>query len=519
MGTPDPHDVVTMEARFAQITQQWPRLAWLQHRLEAAGLTPTSVRELRGNARRSSWVVQARPSEPLRQHFELAPEVLLLVTPWDETHARDVARLEEVFASEMRVDPGLAIVVAHDPRADAQLRAVLPEKRAYVFVHDDELGAVTDPQAWLRARLRETLGARRLFDHRLPAAGPQFFGRQKEFEALSRDLSLGHCVGVFGLRKVGKTSLLRRTAEKLREGGVEKGRALVVEVDLLKTPFARRDLAGVAGLIGSQLDHCLAQDGALPRPPHGDPFARLEATVVAVERDFAARTMLFLDEYELLLDGRLPTRDGVELLSWLRGLAQSHPRGFGFVLAGRNARLIASARIEGVDNPMYRFLRDFPLAGLSPEDCRAMLRKIGGRLGLQFTPEALQRIVEETGGHPALARTFGDLVDQSVPTAARLPARVDAAAVQRVAPRFAREVEQDMRELVDAAKDVDPRAEDHLAHLAFGVPWLGGAVEARIDDALARYGILHDAPVGFRIRHLRDWLRENYACPTVAAHG
>lgn len=508
-----------MEDRFALITRQWPRLAWLQPRLKAAGLTPTSVRELPGNTPRRSWVVLVQPSETLRQHFELAPEALLLVTPWDLAHARDVARLEDLFASEIRVDQGFAIVVAHDPRAEENLRAVLPEKRAYLFLHDNEFESVTDPQAWLRARLREKLGSRRLFDYRLPAAGPQFFGRQQEFEALSRDLSLGHCVGVFGLRKVGKTSLLRRTAEKLREGGVAKGRALVVEVDLLKTPFGSRDLAGVANLIGNQLDHALAQDGTLSRPALEDPLARLEATVVRVERDFGARTMLFLDEYELLLDGRLPTRDGVELLSWLRGLAQSHRGAFGFVLAGRNARLIASARIEGVDNPMYRFLRDFPLAGLSPEDCRAMLRKIGGRLGLQFTTDALNLIVAETGGHPSLARTFGDLVDQSIPTTARTPARVDLAAVQHVAPRFSREVEQDMRELVNAATDVDPRAEDHLAHLAFGVPWLGGAVEARIDDALARYGILRAEPVDFRIRHFRDWLRENYACPTVAAHG
>lgn len=508
-----------LENEFEVLTAQWPGSSWVRERLRSAGLDPTNARELRTNDRRSSWVILAKPSTALQQHFELAPEVLVLLSPWDTIHAKDIERVEKVFRDGGRLDPGFALVITHDAKAAERLGPVVPESRTYLFVQDEQLQTVADPQAWLRRLLRDNLGRRRLFDHRLPAAGPQFFGREKEFEALSRDVLRGHCVGVYGLRKVGKTSLLRRVAEKLREGGVGAWRAVPVEVDLLETPFTRRAFAGVADLIGRHLDREIERDEKLTRSTKRDPLDRLVETVEQLEQRHGARLVLILDEYELLLDGRIPRRDGVELLAWLRGLAQSHPGGFGFVLAGRNQQFIAPARIEGVDNPMYRFLRDVALAGLTPEECRAMVRKIGGRMGLRFSTDALDLIVQETGGHPALARCLGDLVDADVPTEQRSPADVDATAVRRVLPRFARDVDEDMRELVDAANDIDRRAGDYLVHLAYGVPWIGGPAEARITDALARYGILHHGSRAFRIGRLETWLRENHARPLHAAHG
>src|SRR5262249_988721 len=153
---------------------------------------------------------------------------------------------------------------------------------------------------------------------------------------------------------------------------------------------------------------------------------------------------------EVLLGVRgVPRSDGVALLTWLRGLAQERQGSFGFMLAGRNQKLIAPARIDGDDNPMYRFLRTVPLKGLMPDECRGMIQKLGGRMGLWLEPEALDVFVEETGGHPRLVRLFADYVDEAIPTAERSPFTVDAALVKRILPRFARRVEVDMQELVD----------------------------------------------------------------------
>jgi hypothetical protein len=519
MGSVGRRNEKHLDNNFDTFEEQWPSWTWLRERLRKAGLEPTSARELRTGDKRSTWVVLAQPAEALVKHFELAPEVLVLCAPWDEMQANDIQRAEDIFREEVRVDPGFAMAITHDPQAHVRLGPVVPEHRRYLFVLDTTFERTDDPQSFLRDLLRETLGRRRLFDLRNPAAGPQFFGRDQELEALERDVLNGHCLGVFGLRKVGKTSLLRRLAQKLRDPGRDAGRVLPVEVDLLEIPFNRRNLAGAVGVIGRQLERALERAEIRVPAPSTNPLDLLVETVEHLERDMGARVLLILDEYEVLLGGRIPPCDGVELLTWLRGLAQGHSGGFSMVLVGRNSRLLAPARIEGADNPMYRFLRSVPLAGLTPEECRAMVRKIGGRMALQFTSEALDIIARETGGHPALARTLGDLVDQDLPTSVRSPAIVDGAVIRRVLPRFSREVAEDMRELLNASNDFDPRAGDYLVHLAHGAPWIGGPSEARIDDALIGYGILDRSTHEFRIGHLPAWLRENFACPPRVAHG
>jgi hypothetical protein len=496
---------------------QWPAWAWLNERLKKSGLEPTSVRQLYVNEARSSWAILVRPSSALVDHFDLAPEVIVLCSPWDTMQAKDVERTEALFREEaIRVDPGFALVLTGDERAQANLAAVLPETRRYLFVPGERFRAERDPQLFLRVLLREGLGSRRLFDVRLPAAGRQFFGRERELEGLERDVLRGHCLGVFGLRKVGKTSLLRQAAEKFRAGG----KVVPVEVDLQGVHFNQRHLRGIVELIGHRLDAEVR--GTRFRPPACSTGVqqRLVDTVEHVQRVCGARVLLVLDEYEVLLRGRgVPLRDGVELLEWLRGVAQGYPKGFNFVLAGRNATLLAPARIDGVDNPMYRFLRHVPLAGLTPEDCREMMKRIGRRMALNFAHEALEIIVQETGGHPALARTLGDLVDEHVPPSARNPATVDGGALRAVLPRFARDTEDDMRELVDASTDFDRRAGDHLVRLAHGAPWPRDASAMRVADALVGYGILHPGAREFRIGHLATWLRENYANLVKVAYG
>jgi hypothetical protein len=509
-----------VERQLEELTRQWPAWDWLAPMLERAGLTPTSVRELGTRDRRSSWVILTSPSDALVRHFELAPEVVVLCSPWDQIQANDVRRVEdEVFRTEIRVDPGFALVVTNDPDAEKRLGPVVPEHRRYLFIRDAALQNAANAQSFLVGQLREGLGRRRLFDFRQPAAGPQFFGRERELEALERDVLAGHCLGVYGLRKVGKTSLLGQLARKLRYHRPSAAPVLPVEVDLQKLPYTQRTARGVFEMIGRAVRAAqIGWSAAAPRTLV-DAQQTLIATVEDAERTPGARVVLILDEYEVLIGGRVSAADGIEVLEWLRGVAQSHPTAFTLVLAGRNARLLAPARIGGRDNPMYRFLRSMPLTGLSAPDCRGMIRKIGARMALQFSPEALKLVADETGGHPGLARTLGDLVDQQVDPSTRNPAPVSAADVRRLFPKFAREVDEDMRELVNAAVDFDPSAEDYLQHLAHGLPWVGGTVGARLQDALVGYGVLEPDGQVFRIGCFGTWLRENLQYPARSAHG
>jgi hypothetical protein len=503
--------------RLDDLEAQWPSWRWLRVRLTSAGLTPSSAWPVQPREPRSSWLIMALASDALRLHFELAPEVLILVSPFKELQAQSFQAVEEVFRKELRLDPGFAIVVTHDTDGERRLSSILPKERRFVFISDEELELVPDPQLFLRTRLRDALGARRLFDHRRPAAGPQFFGRERELEALERDVRSGHCLGLFGLRKVGKTSLMSRLTEKFRSFTQDGPRVLPVMVDLLTLPYNQRGLRGVLELICSRAEETLYPNGTTDFRLPPDPQDRF-VTLVKWAATYQDRVLLLLDEYEVLL-GRVPVSDGLAVLDWLRGLAQAHPDAFSLVLAGRNARLLSPARIDGADNPMYRFLRSFPITGLDPEECRTMVKKLGARMGLKFKYEVLEKMVAVTGGHPALVRTLGDLMDQRIPTSERNPTMVDLRILNEVLPRFAREVDEDMRELVEASVDIAPDALEFLRHRAYGMNWIGGQAEGRIVDALAGYGILQEGTGQLRIGQLGTWLHENYQPPARSAHG
>ncbi len=520
MGRIGQRAVESVSTNFRKFVNQWPSWRWLPQKLQAAGLEPTKAIELRTNDPRRSWIILAKPNDALVNHFDLAPEVLVLCSPWDDMQANDVGCAEDKFREEIRLDPGFALVVTGDVDAGRRLGRIVPENRRYIFISHQKLENALDPQAMLRAELRDALGQRKLFDMRGPADGRQFFGREKELEALERDVQLGLCLGIFGLRKVGKTSLLRRVAEKFRS----TGQVIPIVADLQTLHFKKRDLAGLGAFLGAAFDRELESSRRMSvdgLPAEG--FDRFEQAIARAQRDGDARVLLILDEYEVLLDGRIPVVDGLEFLTWLRGLAQSHAKNFSFILAGRNARFMMPARIDGRDNPMYRFLKTVRIAGLSPTECRTMVRKIGRRMALNFSTDALDILVEQTGGHPALTRTLGDLVDQAIPLAHRDPeaAQVDAILMKQILPRFSRNpgVIEDMQELISASNDVDKHAGAYLVHLAHTVPTSASPVEASIHDALVEYGILAEDPTTFRIGHLATWLRENYSNPLQAANG
>jgi hypothetical protein len=494
--------------------EQWPLWTSVLQRIEQAGLALNSMQPQRTADRRSSWLALTSPKSNLIQHFELAPEVLVLLSPWKEIQATDIKRAEEAFRDEVRLDPGFVLVITGDPDAASRLGTVVPDHRRYIFLSSDVLEKAQNAEALLRQRLRDALGRRRLFDARGPATGPQFFGRDQELEALERDLRKGHCMGLFGLRKVGKTSLVRRLAQKLRETRPLDTPTLVVELDLLALPWNQQHRNGVVSAIAHRLAR---EQNRVWVPGSVDGQQALLTAIESARSQPGSQVLVILDEYEKLFGPTIPVRDGLAILDWLRGLAQAHAGTFSFMLVGRNSRLLAPARIEGVDNPMYRFLRSVPLSGLAAEECRAMVRKLGRRMGLAFTYGALDHIANQTGGHAALARTLGDLIDQSIPTETRDPAPVTPDHIERVKNTFSLKIDEDMRELVNAALDFDAQAEEFLKHLAHGVPWRGDRVEDRLRDALTEYGVLEESGE-FRIKCFGDWLRENYALVGGLAH-
>lgn len=487
--------------------REWPQWTSVVEGVKRSGLTISRWVIRRRTNRPSgqhSWLLWVKPDAVLTKQFDLAPEILLLLAPWREMHAEDIAFVEQQLGEDFRVDRGLVLVIHTQPDAEKHLAFTIPAYRSYLFLDAATLREQHNPREWLRSELQTRLGQMRQFDLRTPAEESQFFGRKVELMNLERKLLSGTCVGIWGLRKIGKTSHMRQLLRKYRIAAEAKNLTPVL-VDMMRLNHNSRGFDALLAHLCRGATEAEAERGVNQQVTDFDAWVEAQP----------GKVVLAIDEYERLLDGKtMLVEDGLRLLDWLRGLVQQSGGKFVLILAGRDPLPIASARIQGVDNPMYRFLADEPLGGLDKDAMTALVRKIGRRMGLEFTHDATALIYQLTGGHPMLTRTLGNLVDVSVATEKRSPFLVDGSYVEQMTSVFLRESSEDFAELFTVAKELAPSADLLLREAAHGDGFRNTTEAQGVVDQLTRWGILQRAGkagelVEFRIGAFATWICEN----------
>jgi len=527
----------TRDELKAQLRVELPQLGSRVLRfLNEAEFPPTHLRRTNGPPGVAPWLIQTKPADHLAESFGLAPELLVLLIPGPEAQARDIERAEEAIAGSLRLDAEVVLVLVNDRAADSRLaQAIHRTGRQYLFVGLGQIREVRDPRTWLRTEMRRQLGSADLFAPGRPVVGWDFFGRAAKLKHLRQHLRAGKPVGLYGLRKVGKTSLALRTLAQL----TDETQTLGLHLDMQSLGPHERSLAGFMRRLLRALDEALRKRESNPAalglaPDFGTTkqlraasdeaverlgFAALEASIDWA-RDGAGRSVVvFIDEYERLFDPALfPATDALSILDYLRGLVQLYPGLFNFVVAGLTRRFAAQSRIGAQQNPLFSFLLDFPLAGLERRELNQLLQKIGKRVGLIFGPEARAFIWEQSGGHPALAREYGRVVDKHVGLEDRLTgAHVSRERLLDLYDDFRLQVETTMLEIYEAVKAVDQRAPEFLAALAARSE---GPLELPTQsvDELRRLGVIVSRERGWAIAIgcFADWLLDNIAQPIAA---
>jgi hypothetical protein len=505
--------------------------------LNRAEFVPSHLRRCDGPSGKAPWLIQTKPAEHLRQAFELAPEVLALLIPGDEAQARDIEKAERALVDDLRLDTGVVLVFANDSLAADRLSMVARRTgRQYLFIQLEQALGVDDPQNWLRTELRKQFGLGDLFAPGPPIIGWDFVGRAREQKKLQGYLQAGKPVGLYGLRKIGKTSLALRTlAQLVRDRGT-----LGLHLDMQKLGAPRdRNIAGFmrsflralgdatsrAGVTAEELG--LEEDFASLKQLRGLTahqaeqlgFDALDAAIDWTRGGPARSVVVFIDEYERLFDTSLfPTEDAQSIFDHLRGLVQTNLGRFSFLLAGLSRECAVQPRLGLKQNPLFNFLVDFPLAGLERSELNELFRKIGRKLSLRFDSEACGLIWEETGGHPALAREYGRIIDRQVSVEERRHgAQVTRQRLLDSYGDFFLQVENTMQEMFVATKSMDERAPSWLASLATNP---GGAfpLSQQSAEQLRRLGLIARDNGGFSVAIgcFGRWLAENVATPIAA---
>jgi hypothetical protein len=203
---------------------------------------------------------------------------------------------------------------------------------------------------------------------------------------------------VFGLRKTGKTSLLYKLERLIRADGT------------VKSFYYDCKLASIRKLRWHELLSRICQDLAeaysisIVIPDDERTIDRTFAEIVSL---LGSRALLIFDEIEyispLSIDDEHWHKDFVTF--WQAFWAvQSKARKISALIAGVNPYVVETDAIDGIQNPLFGIVHREYLRGLSIDETRPMIRTLGRRMGLKFTPEAIDHIQKHYGGHPLLTR-------------------------------------------------------------------------------------------------------------------
>jgi hypothetical protein len=299
------------------------------------------------------------------------------------------------------------------------------------------------------AILRKALTHTNPFTFGALALDDAFTNREPELRELSRDLRNGQDVLIYAPRRYGKSSLVLRAAQRAIRSGV-----LVGYCDLMRTPTKERLAAALARTIYADLETAAGQaieratrlfrglrvtptmevdpiDGSLRFVFHaGRRRAAIDDTIeallalpgqIAAER--GRRTALVFDEFQeiVTIDRHYP--------NLMRAVFQEQPEVAHVYLGSK--RHVLERIFDDANEPFWRSAKRLEIGPIPAAEFARFLRRRFEETEKGIDDDALDRVLEATGGHPYGTQELAYFLWELVPTGhfARL-ADVEAALAQ-----------------------------------------------------------------------------------------
>lgn len=518
-----------IELHLERFESQFPFGAIVRSLFRSAGCDPMyagpAPAVLRAPA--GSWVLQVRLTARLEDSYGFTRQFVVYCLDVPDLQTRAVSQLKRLIESaDPAVSTDFAMIVSRDLEGREKIRDWSVERSegfVVLAVHPDEIASLLadgDPGQALPRLLDVALAARNLYDERDPVYGERFFGRSDELRELDRVISQGNRhVGIFGLRRIGKTSLLLELMHRLRK----RPEVTPIFIDL-ELSSAVKSASHVAHRIGDSIAEIVSA-----RSPVSLRGARRELGIpdrwdeIAGERlitDLGVRLVSFLkrgaladtrvvvvlDEAEILLPGPdRPAAHAIDLLRMIRGVSQETQQ-LTLVLAGVNATPSESPLLADEDNPLFGLLAVKYLGPLEQTACSDMIRVVGRRMRIRWESPALNAVTTHVGAHPLLARLAASDV---VTTNPDRPLRTTAEMVKRVLTDFHRRHDDVFTQMVISLQRYYPDELEVLRLLATGERGFVSSVVAddpTILNHLRGYGVIDQESLEVSSPALAAWL-------------
>ena len=267
----------------------------------------------------------------------------------------------------------------------------------------------------LAAEIDQATGRQNLYTISGPVSGDlSFFGRERVLEEIVDLLDTGQPVGVFGLRKVGKTSLIQRLQGRLAQ------RRPIAFVDTQGTVRQQSVWPLYPAIVASLVDHLRHTRPELtlpelrlwpgmgpPSPSVAEDFLHdLAAIHAALGRPREQeRTLVIVDEVDRLPPaGGTPGYEGFAALFGQLREANQQARMLDFLLVGVDPSLNRRERWTDHDNELYQALHEVWMPPMAADDVQEMIVSLGLQMGVHYEREALAVLTQSGGGQPFVTR-------------------------------------------------------------------------------------------------------------------
>lgn len=404
-----------------------------EHRLAFRDLGSEYVyaREIEGWELRDitgAWVALIRFGLAVETMFGLTREVAILYTTHRDLQIRTFNAIPKVMTALPReVTPEVVLVSSPDPRQEQKLDDWSDVRLTAIPIPQ----VIEDPSESSRVILRtleQRLFTRDLYAETSPVSGAGFFGRQRLLQSLLDDIESRRVPGIFGLRKTGKTSILKRLGQLLGESGSQK--YIFVLRDLESLPSVPREVVRPlllelhADLLNQLRDNGLRTRELADLADPGELLAfkrALQALLRKAEPHF--QLVVALDEVEYLcppdrLDMETDeTQEIPQFFGVLRSLLQETDN-FTFVLSGLASASIEAGTLFGRHNPLFSWAKPYYVPPFLLEEATQLLSELGHRMGIRWDSNAEEEVYAQTGGHPYLLRDLASIVTRRLPLTA-----------------------------------------------------------------------------------------------------
>ena len=293
------------------------------------------------------------------------------------------------------------IVLEGDGR---ELRAQIAQRYSdrFIIVDTDDQRKILDASAFESEKAFLHLVCKQVplsnlapYEMSAPVEGSRFFGRERE---ISRVLGkLETTFAITGIRRIGKTSLLKEIKRRMIDQGEDPQRIVWMDCSNISS------LRSFAQEIVMQL-HFRELDLLKGRRQQ---LFTLSDFLKRMSKMYGGQITIFLDEVDKLLSGPREVRD---ILSTLR--ASVHTGDCRCIAAGFQTLMNA---LSDSKSPFYRGFEPLPLGTFSERETENLVLGPMKSLGVQFENEQsiVTRIQDDTRGHPHLVQYYcSELINQ-----------------------------------------------------------------------------------------------------------